>query len=270
MKINFDTEKLRENLLDFYNITGISITIVTSDRRHITGYAGKCREFCKLIQKDHVNLCSTSDRDMLKKCKETKKPCVQICHAHLMDAAIPVIIKNEIAGYVILGQIRRSQNYDDVATYVPPALKEELRKHYMDLPYYTDEQIKSALKIACVIVTKIIEEEMITITSEELSQLATDYVEKNLGNDLSLNTLCRHLNVSKNRLYKCFRDYFDCTISEYINKKRIEKSIELLNKHKLSIDEIAKEVGFSDSSYFHKVFKKETGKTPRIYTAEQK
>ncbi|MBQ4145317.1 MAG: helix-turn-helix transcriptional regulator, partial [Clostridia bacterium] len=71
--------------------------------------------------------------------------------------------------------------------------------------------------------------------------------------------------VSNNRLYECFHLCFNQTINGYITGKRIEKSVSLLMDEKLSIEEVAKESGFSDVSYFYKVFKKETGQTPKSY-----
>ena len=82
------------------------------------------------------------------------------------------------------------------------------------------------------------------------------FIHENLESDLSIHTISQSIHVSKSVLYKKFHACFHCTVSEYINSKRVEKSIELLIKTDLSIEEIAQKVGFSSTSYYTKTFKK--------------
>ena len=51
----------------------------------------------------------------------------------------------------------------------------------------------------------------------------------------------------------------------YINKIRIEKAAALFKNSDRSITEIAMEVGFDDSNYFSRIFKKQMGMSPREY-----
>ncbi len=55
------------------------------------------------------------------------------------------------------------------------------------------------------------------------------------------------------------------TLSEYINKTRIEKSTRLLLDSSLSIVDVANLVGYEDQSYFTKVFKSIMGVSPGKY-----
>ncbi len=143
-----------------------------------------------------------------------------------------------------------------------------LRECYSQQPLYSLKQMESATRIASAMITRIIEEEMILITSEELAILAVEYIEENLNGNLSVDILCNYFSVSKNRLYHCFRQYYDNTVSGYVTQKRMEKAIELLEKTKDPVEVIAEQVGFNDSSYFYRVFKKATGKTPITYRKE--
>ena len=54
-------------------------------------------------------------------------------------------------------------------------------------------------------------------------------------------------------------------IITYINKKRIETSLELLKVTDLSIAEIGDLIGLNNTSYFYTLFKKETGTSPKQY-----
>ena len=66
-------------------------------------------------------------------------------------------------------------------------------------------------------------------------------------------------------LYEAFHRRFHCTVSSYINSKRVERSTELLRKTDLSMEDISQRVGFSSASYYSKIFKKHTGTTPLQY-----
>ena len=58
------------------------------------------------------------------------------------------------------------------------------------------------------------------------------------------------------------------TPNEYINRLRINQAKELLTNTDMSVFEIAEAVGFSDQNYFGRVFKKQTGTSPKKYIKE--
>lgn len=71
--------------------------------------------------------------------------------------------------------------------------------------------------------------------------------------------------MSKSYISKIFREEMQCSITDYINKIRIMKSKSFLMDRSLSIDDIAAMTGFTDKSYFTKVFKKIIGISPGKY-----
>ncbi len=265
MKIRYDADSLYELISDFYKISGISISIVGKNRERVTNYTVKRQDFCNLMQKTHIHLCHRCDSEIIAQCEKTRKPALHTCHAGLFDAALPIIVEGEIVGYVTIGQVRRNESFSSVATKLPTELIDELEAHYYKLPIFDNAQMESAIRIVNAIITQIVKENMIEITTEELSILAAKYIDEHICEELSVEKLCHHLNISKNRLYQCMRQCFDLTVNGYITKRRIEKATELLNDPELSVKAIAKEVGFSETPYFYKVFKKETGKTPRSF-----
>lgn len=83
--------------------------------------------------------------------------------------------------------------------------------------------------------------------------------------DLSLNSIAKQLNINPTYLSSLFRKECDCTLTEYVNRKRIEHAIILLNKTDKPINTIAFECGIQDTNYFIKLFKKFTNHTPSQY-----
>jgi YesN/AraC family two-component response regulator len=93
----------------------------------------------------------------------------------------------------------------------------------------------------------------------------TNYIKRNCNEKLSLDALAREVYLSKSYLSSMFKEETGISLTEYITKVRIEKSKRLLTENSISISAIAKQCGFKDQSYFTKVFKKETGTSPKKY-----
>jgi AraC-type DNA-binding domain-containing proteins len=71
--------------------------------------------------------------------------------------------------------------------------------------------------------------------------------------------------MSEDYLTHCFRQELGTTPVEYLNRYRVLQARRLLVESDKSITNIALEVGFSSSSYFSRVFRKEVGLSPEAY-----
>ena len=90
-------------------------------------------------------------------------------------------------------------------------------------------------------------------------------IDSDLTADLSLNALAEYLNVNASYLSGPFKKETGTTLTEYVNKKRVEHGILLLNSTTLQIQTIAGYCGIPDVNYFTKLFKKYYHKTPKEY-----
>ena len=90
-------------------------------------------------------------------------------------------------------------------------------------------------------------------------------VQYDLTADLRLNTIAEKLNVNSSYLSTLFRREYGCTLTEYVNRERIDRGIYLLQRTEKTVQEIAAECGIQDVNYFIKLFKKQTGLTPSRY-----
>ena len=82
---------------------------------------------------------------------------------------------------------------------------------------------------------------------------------------LTLQNTADALSLSKTYLSALFKRETGSTFTSYVNKKRIEHSIFLLNTTDLQIQVIAGECGIPDVNYFSKIFQKEKGMSPSEY-----
>lgn len=88
--------------------------------------------------------------------------------------------------------------------------------------------------------------------------------------NLSLKGISEQLNVSPSYLSGRFKKECGCTLTDYINKTRIEQAFPLLHNGDLQIQAIAYECGFQDPNYFIRIFKKHTGMSPGQYRKHNK
>lgn len=92
-----------------------------------------------------------------------------------------------------------------------------------------------------------------------------DYMKEHYAEPLSLTGVATHFHFNPSYLSSYFAAHNPEGFSEYLNKIRVEKAAELLRTESASISEISGMVGYSDHSYFTKVFKKLTGLSPSLY-----
>lgn len=267
MRIKYDAQKLTNVLNDFHNVTDLKISVLDASFHPVADVDSAPQCFCTTIQSyDNCEGCHKSDAILLKQCAQSKKAEIRVCHSGLTDIALPIIFQDTIMGYVIMGQARESDDFESIRHTLPPyADYERLEADYFRLPCYSRSQLESAARTVVMLTTSILAENMIKLESEELSEKAAEYIEKNLHSDLSLKTLCGVLNVSKNLLYKSFSVKFDCTVTEYITDRRINKAKELLTDSRLSIREIGELTGITEEAYFCRLFKRKVGCTPLQY-----
>ena len=82
---------------------------------------------------------------------------------------------------------------------------------------------------------------------------------------LSLTYLEQKCFLCKEYLLRLFKKEFDHTIYEYVLLKRMERAKELLCNYNTDISKISVLVGFNDSNYFSKAFKRHFGISPSEY-----
>lgn len=100
----------------------------------------------------------------------------------------------------------------------------------------------------------------------KLSRDVMDYIENNYKNEnLNVALIGDYFNMTPNYLSRMFKSQVDEGLHNYIERIRIEKAKELIVSEKMSIFEIAKEVGYTNSKTFIRVFKKIEGTTPGKY-----
>ena len=100
--------------------------------------------------------------------------------------------------------------------------------------------------------------------SPDIIKEAINYVNDNLTNDISVQTVADALNISRSRISHLFKDYTGTSLWNYIIARRIQYARTLLTEG-VSITTACYECGFKDYSHFVKVFSKINGISPGRY-----
>lgn len=93
----------------------------------------------------------------------------------------------------------------------------------------------------------------------------SDYLYRNTHRQVTLKELAEQFHYNYSYLSSLFAQVVHMNFTEYLTELRIKRAKDLLDQASLTISEVAEAVGFSDISYFSKVFKKRTGQTPSQY-----
>lgn len=91
------------------------------------------------------------------------------------------------------------------------------------------------------------------------------HIELNLGSTLRVAELVQLSGVSHPTLVQLFKEHQDCTITEYIQKRRMSKARHLLTETDQPVKSVAIDCGFTDLQYFNKCVRKAFGISPRAF-----
>ncbi|SEC02318.1 response regulator [Paenibacillus sp. GP183] len=107
----------------------------------------------------------------------------------------------------------------------------------------------------------------IRIDQTRLKVLAAEqYIKSHYSDEaLSLQEVCRHVQISPSYLGVVFKTHTGQTFIEYLTRTRVDKAKELLKLSGLKAFEIAERTGYRDPHYFSLLFKKNTGMSPTDY-----
>ena len=95
---------------------------------------------------------------------------------------------------------------------------------------------------------------------------ALKYLESRYGStSLSIQKLADELGLDRSYLHRLFRHATGCSPQEYLLDIRIRKACDMLRQTRLPIAIIAMSVGYEDTLYFSRLFKKKKGVTPSCY-----
>ncbi|OGV50189.1 MAG: hypothetical protein A2017_18675 [Lentisphaerae bacterium GWF2_44_16] len=157
------------------------------------------------------------------------------------------------------------------------ALIMEMADHLrLDFSGHTDEDIlvaRSRFHTMLLLILRAVEKEnakkenshSLSPGKEKNRKLMTDakkFLEKHYSEKISLDEIAEHLSVSPFHLSRVFSQESNFSLFSYLTSLRMNKAETLIRDGKMNVSEAAYAVGYEDSSYFSKAFKKYFGRKP--------
>lgn len=94
------------------------------------------------------------------------------------------------------------------------------------------------------------------------------FIHNHYKDKITVAQIADSIGISERETMRSFRKYLNQSPIEYLISYRLNEAKKMLLNSELSITEICYQCGFSDSSYFGKVFRKAYGITPREYRSK--
>ncbi len=271
MELKYNTDELQRIASDIYFSTGISVGFFESNFTYCNAQKTVTSDYCKAIRKypGVTVMCARFDTSLLVKCKEAGKMIAERCHGGLLNIAAPIKHENEILGYVVFYSIR-TDDFQGVPECISGYSVDGINLEYLynNMKKFNTREYEAACNIATIVAKYVMLENLIGLKTNENLERIKKYISENLDKDLSVKAICKNTNVSKSVLYKLFSGALECTVSDYVNKQRIENSKRMLTQTDMTVDEISKKCGYSSPDYFGRVFKKLTKHSPQQFRKE--
>ena len=109
--------------------------------------------------------------------------------------------------------------------------------------------------------------DIVAVEDEDVAS-ALQYIHREQGRNISVESVVQEVAVSRRNLEKRFRDTIGRTILEEIQITRLERAKRLLLETTYPVSKVAELSGFGTTGYFIQFFQNRVGKTPRKYRTE--
>jgi len=214
--------------------------------------------------------CVDCQRKVVKKCQSGSF--CGVCHAGVMEYVYPISQGNTVIGFISVSgySTPNALPYHRLLSDKFGINLELLKNMYQTLnpTLPPKQQIDTLINP----LQRMLELAYLKIPAEAKLQdfhyKVLSFIKEHHTENLTSEDICKHFSCSRSYLSHLFKKNCGMSIREYINTLRIEDAKTLLVCSKLNIAEITIVLGFSDSNYFSKTFKKAVGISPVKYRKE--
>lgn len=150
--------------------------------------------------------------------------------------------------------------------------KKEIKAHLLftnpeEELYYQKalDSSRNALEFAQYLINKAVEYESYISHSESVAEQLKTYIDEHYQEEIRRDDLAEQVYLNVDYMSRIFKKETGISISTYLIQKRVEEAKRLLSKSSLPVNAISIQVGYSNFSYFTKMFKENTGYSPLEY-----
>ena len=265
----------------FRKATGMSMMLRLPDSDEMPSSAEREEQnaFCTVMTGSGYNCDACDASRQAVKIKAGKEGASSQCFARMSISALPILVGDRIIAYLWTGQVFapgvREAGFGtlDRMLLKAGATSEEilhLRQLWEATPDVPAERYESIVTLLRVFARQLGDTAaglLLTAAPQEPETVkrARHYVRDHLGDRITLEEVAAHAGLSPHHFSRLFRSATGLTLTDYINRSRIESARQLLLKADARVSEIAFEVGYQSLSQFNRSFLRITGRSPLAY-----
>jgi AraC-like DNA-binding protein len=228
-------------------------------------------QHCRMLR-DNLRMdpmCRELDHKMMKAAFERQDMITYTCHAGMREATAPILVNDELVGYVMLGQFR-SEAAPEQSPYAERWEAEkgnsDLQKAYEETTVFPEAKIETLLSMFRHLMEFMVGGQLIHHKDYDLIQPVIDRIQDHPDQELLLEEAAKLVGRSPSTVSRIFKKVTGRSFKQYQVNYRLEKAAaRLLAKPNCPVAEIAMEVGYDDPLYFSRVFKKQYKCSPSEY-----
>ena len=267
--------EIAEVLAELYKITGFRASLHGADYSEIAAYPKDKHPFCKKIQESECEYaeCVRCDKAACTHALEIKDTVIYKCRHGFTEAASPLYNFGTLTGFLMMGQVCESEADRDAMrrTLLELGVAEDEAAEMSSVRVVNHDMVHSYVKIMTICAQYLTLSNAIPNEKPTVPEMAQRYIYENYHKKIGIKDICQSIGCSKSTLITSFKKQFDMTVNEYITNVRLTEAARMLSMPQdISMYEIASRCGFSDQSYFSKVFSAKYGKCPREYGRHNK
>ncbi len=181
----------------------------------------------------------------------------------LLDLMMPVL-----DGFAVLEAMRERELTRDVPVIVLSAqilTTQDMARLQQGVAAILAKGVFTSAEVLTQVETVLSRSKHLSGEAQRVVRQAMAYIHEQYAEPISRSGLAAHVGISERHLTYCFREETGLTPITYLNRYRIHQARTLLEQGSMNVTEVALAVGFSDSSYFARVFRDEVGVSPHAY-----
>ena len=256
-------------LAELYRITGFRVSLHGAQYEEIAAYPEGRLEFCKCVQSviGEREKCIMCDKAACERALSSGETQIYKCRFGLTEAVSPLYNFGKLTGFLMMGQVVVSPDDSKRAGELLHAItgQKDCATLSEAIPIVDSYMLRSYVNIMTICARYLTLSNAIPSTKPTVAEQARRYIEENIGHKIVIGDICEELKCSKSTLLTTFKRKYGITVNNYITEVRLNMATKLLDGGKMTINEIAQEIGFSDQSYFSKVFSAKYGIPPSEY-----
>jgi len=129
----------------------------------------------------------------------------------------------------------------------------------------TPEIAEYYLRILCLDIDRNFLQQPLPTYPTYLAHRIKNYIEENAASPFRLEDAAAHVDISVSRAVHLFKETFGTSIIQYALEVRLNMAQERITFSPMSLEHVAESSGFPNYNYFHKVFRKKFGMSPKQY-----